>query len=131
MYPLDDVSNIDVPDFPKVLNGHDELFNSPIEPNAALCIAFTEPIKTPHKSAICIGAVPHDPILTSKDKRIRRPKLNRSGGTIANLGGHSKDDHPSNSSHQPGYGSMNILYLVACDVAVHSHGVERLVVSVE
>jgi len=107
VYPLDDVSTIDAPQCPMALESYDDLFATPIEPNAALCIAFTEPTKVPHKSALLSAAKPLDPVLSGGDLRIRRPKLNRGGGTISNLGGNSRDNQ-RNQSHQPGHGSMNI-----------------------
>lgn len=79
----------------------DSLFSEPIE-NTAVCVAFTEASKLPHKSVVLPGAKPPRPILNSEDRRIRRPRLNRGGGTIANMG------MSNGQSHQSGYGSMNI-----------------------
>lgn len=78
-----------------------EIFCDPIEPNAAICFAFTEPPIKSHRSVILRGAVLPPSILKDEDRRIRRPRLNRGGDTIANMGGNNK-------SHQSGYGSMNI-----------------------
>ena len=80
----------------------DNLFTEPIYGNDALCVAFTEPLKLSHKSIMIPGAIQRPPSLTDEDKRIRRPRLNRGGGTIANLG------TSNGQSHQSGYGSMNI-----------------------
>jgi hypothetical protein len=81
----------------------DSAFGSSILANAAVCVAFSEPPKLSHKSVLLPGARVPSPVLTADDKRIRRPRLNRGGGTIANLGmaGNGR-------SHQSGYGSMNI-----------------------
>lgn len=80
----------------------DGLFSDALEPNEAICVAFTEPPKLSHKSILLPGARPPSPILLPEDKQIRRPRLNRGGGTIANLGGsNGRSDHS-------GFGSMNI-----------------------
>lgn len=81
---------------------HDCLFIEPIVANDTVCVAFTEPAKLSHKSISLPGAIPPHPCLTAEDKRIRRPRLNRGGGTIANLG------MSNGQSYQSGYGSMNI-----------------------
>ena len=84
---------------------HDNLFSEPIEANEAVCVAFTEPLKYSHKSILLAGANPLPCRLTAEDLRIRRPKLNRFGGTIANLG---MSRSGGGQSFQAGYGSMNI-----------------------
>mmetsp|Transcript_1721 Transcript_1721/g.2536 ORF Transcript_1721/g.2536 Transcript_1721/m.2536 type:complete len:1255 (-) Transcript_1721:466-4230(-) len=81
----------------------DSLFSEPIESNWSLCVAFTEPDKLPHQSILLRGAAVPAPILTDEDRRIRRPRLNYGGGTIANLG-----TGREGQSHQAGHGSMNI-----------------------
>ena len=83
---------------------HDNLFAETIEGNVVVCASFTEPAKLSHKSVLLPGARPPPPTLKPEDKIIRRPRLNRGGGTIANLGGSSKNGQ----SYQSGYGSMNI-----------------------
>ena len=107
MYPLDKVSSIDPPATKRSQLSsdvcYDDLFTSPIDMNAALCGAFTELPKSTHKSVILRGAIIPNPVLTDEDRRIRRPRLNRMGGTICNLG--SQRD---GNSYQSGYGSMNI-----------------------
>lgn len=80
----------------------DGTFSEPVDPNEAVCAAFTEPPKLSHKSVVLPGAKPCKPILKPEDRRIRRPRLNRGGSTIANLG------VSSGTSYQAGYGSMNI-----------------------
>ena len=80
----------------------DNLFVDPIYGNDTLCVAFTEPPKLSHKSILIPGAILVPPCLSEEDKRIRRPRLNRGGGTIANLG------TSNGQSHKSGYGSMNI-----------------------
>jgi 5'-3' exoribonuclease 2 len=87
--------------------GPDGLFTEPIEVNTAVCVAFTEPPKLPHKSILLPGAKPPRPVLTAEDKRIRRPRFNR-GGSIANLGMTAGGSSNNNNSHQQGFGSMNI-----------------------
>jgi hypothetical protein len=62
------------------------VFADSIDPNDAVCVAFTEPAKLPHKSILLPGAKLAPSILTAEDKRIRRPRLNRGGGSIANMG---------------------------------------------
>jgi hypothetical protein len=84
---------------------HDNLFSEPIDANAAVCVAFSEPRKYSHKSIVLAGANLLPSKLTAEDLRIRRPKLNRFGGTIANLG---MSRSGGGQSHQSGYGSMNI-----------------------
>lgn len=105
IYPLDKRSVIQPPKSAHRINSEniDELLTSAVDPNAALCAAFTEPIQGVHMSIILGGAEPPTPVLRNNDLRIRRPRLNRGGGTIANLGTGS-----SGQSHQNGYGSMNI-----------------------
>ncbi|KAL3821828.1 hypothetical protein ACHAXA_003330 [Cyclostephanos tholiformis] len=101
MYSLDEDSIVPLPPTSNKISRSSDIFSEPIEPNMAVCFAFTEPSMKRHKSEILPGAVLHPSILTDDDRRIRRPRLNRGGDTIANLGGHNK-------SHQSGYGSMNI-----------------------
>jgi hypothetical protein len=84
---------------------HDNLFVELIDANEAVCVAFSEPRKYSHKSIILAGANLLPSKLTAEDMRIRRPKLNRFGGTIANLG---MSRSGGGQSHQSGYGSMNI-----------------------
>lgn len=105
IYPLDKVSAIHPPvSSTKITSENiDELLTSPIETNAAICASFTEPTKVIHKSVLLSGATPPAPILRQEDFRINRPRLNRGGGTIANMGGTRQGQ-----SHQVGYGSMNI-----------------------
>jgi hypothetical protein len=82
----------------------DGTFSEPVDPNDAVCVSFTEPPKLSHKSVVLPGAKPCHPVLKPEDRRLRRPKLNRGGATIAHMGG-----APSNgASYQAGYGSMNI-----------------------
>jgi 5'-3' exoribonuclease 2 len=81
---------------------HDNLFAEDLESSDILCVAFTEPAKLSHKSNMLPGARPPIAVLKPEDKRIQRPRLNRGGGTIANLG------VSNGKSHQQGYGSMNI-----------------------
>ena len=78
------------------------IFADDIDPNDAVCVAFTEPSKLSHKSILLPGAKLAPPILTADDKRIRRPRLNRGGGSIANMG------VSNGQSYQAGHGSMNI-----------------------
>ena len=70
--------------------------------NYAVCVAFSEPLKLSHKSFLLPGTKLRAPVLSEHDKMIRRPRLNRFGGTIANLG------TANANSYQSGYGSMNI-----------------------
>jgi hypothetical protein len=100
IYDFDSNSIVPLPKTASRISRTTETFADPIEPNEALCFAFTEPTITSHKSVMLRGAVVPKSILTDEDRYIRRPRLNR-GGTIANMGG-------ANKSHQSGYGSMNI-----------------------
>lgn len=104
IYPLDKVSDISPPLSSKRITNDflDDLLTSPIETNAALCAAFSEPTKEKHRSILLNGAVPPRPTIRPEEFEIRRPRLNR-GGTIANMGGGRRGQ-----SHQVGYGSMNI-----------------------
>lgn len=89
------------------INRHDSLFMDAIEDaGAALCVAFSEPPKLSHKSVLLPGARVPPPCLTDDDRRIRRPRLNRGGATIANMGGATAGG--GNQSHKSGYGSMNV-----------------------
>jgi hypothetical protein len=103
IYPVDEDVKISPPGFPSKIArvDDDSLFSEPVE-NTAVCVAFTEASKLPHKSVVLPGAKPPRPILNSEDRRIRRPRLNRGGATIANMG------MSNGQSHQSGYGSMNI-----------------------
>lgn len=78
------------------------IFSESIDPNDAVCVAFTEPPKLSHKSILLLGAQPAPPTLTDDDKRIRRPRLNRGGGSIANMG------TTNGQSFKSGFGSMNV-----------------------
>lgn len=78
------------------------IFGDRIEMNQAVCVAFSEPRRLAHKSVVLPGVVFPKEELTAADKVIRRPRLNRGGGTIANLG------VSNGQSHRAGYGSMNI-----------------------
>ena len=101
IHSLDDDSSVPLPATSNKISRSSDVFSGPIEPNQAVCFAFTEPDIKGHISEILQGAVLPPSVLTDEDRRIRRPRLNRGGDTIANLGG-------SNKSHKSGYGSMNI-----------------------
>ena len=81
---------------------HDNLFTEDIDTNLCVCVAFSEPPKLSHKSILLPAAVPPKPCLSPQDLQIRRPRLNRGGGTIANMG------TGNGQSFKSGYGSMNI-----------------------
>eukprot|EP00977_Amphora_coffeiformis_P005165 scaffold1112_cov92-Amphora_coffeaeformis.AAC.1 len=104
LYPVEDedVKIPPPPDSDKIDDPlPDNLFLEDIDPNLAICVSFTEPIKLPHKSILLPGAKPPKPVLSEDDKRIRRPRINR-GASIANMG------VSNGKSYQSGYGSMNI-----------------------
>lgn len=101
VYPLDDDTSIEPPPGAEVIDDPHSIFGDKIENNSAVCVAFSEPRKLSHKSALLPGAAPQKEVLGQADKIIRRPRLNRGGGTISNLG-------VASQSHRPGYGSMNI-----------------------
>jgi hypothetical protein len=102
IFPADETSVVHPPPSASRISyqSHDCLFSDPVDPNSALCAAFTEPDIKIHLSVMLEGAIPVRPCLNDADRRIRRPRLNRGGGTISNMGGQN--------SHQAGYGSMNI-----------------------
>ena len=104
LHPIDDDVKIKPPSSASKISrvSFDNLFSDPIDANAAVCFAFTEPPKLSHKSVVLPGAKSLKPVLNAEDLRIRRPRLNRGGATIANLG------VSNGASHQSGYGSMNI-----------------------
>ena len=102
IYPIDEDVVIPPPSTAAKITTRDSIFAEAIELNDTLCVAFTEPPKLSHKSVILPGAKPLPPRLGPDDKRIRRPRLNRGGGTIANMG------MSNGQSHQSGYGSMNM-----------------------
>ncbi|KAG7364743.1 XRN 5'-3' exonuclease [Nitzschia inconspicua] len=85
-----------------VLTSSDGLFTERIDSNDCFCVAFSEPPKLSHKSVLLPGAIVLPPTLNDEDKRIRRPRLNRGGGSIANMG------VSNGQSFQSGNGSMNI-----------------------
>ena len=105
IFPLDDEAPVPPPSSASRIDQsrYDCVFASSIEPNDAICVAFSEPSKLSHKSILLPGARVPAPTLSADDKRIRRPRLNRGGGTIANLGTGN-----SGQSFLSGYGSMNI-----------------------
>jgi len=107
IYPIDEATSINPPSSAAKIaqHGYENVFSEAIDPNAALCVAFTEPEKKTHQSHILPGALPPSPTLVDKDLVIRRPRLNRGGGTIANMG---MGAGTPGQSHQVGYGSMNI-----------------------
>jgi len=105
VYSLDDISTINPPKDGGSDESWDNLFTTTIDTNAALCAAFTEPEKSTHYSVFLRGTQPLDCVLNGDDYRIRRPRLNRGGNTIANLGGAAVHQR---QSYQTGYGSMNI-----------------------
>lgn len=81
---------------------YEGLFAEKLTGNDSICIAFSQPLKLSHKSVLLPGARLPKPQLSADDKRIRRPRLNRGGGSIANMG------VSNGKSHNSGYGSMNI-----------------------
>jgi len=101
VHGIGDDSSVPLPSTSSKISRTSDLFSDPIEPNKAICFAFTEPPIKSHMSVILRGASLPPSVLTDEDRRIRRPRLNRGGDTIANMGGRNK-------SHQSGYGSMNI-----------------------
>mmetsp|Transcript_29042 Transcript_29042/g.32104 ORF Transcript_29042/g.32104 Transcript_29042/m.32104 type:complete len:1183 (-) Transcript_29042:314-3862(-) len=103
-HKIDDHQRIELPLTAQKINrpSYDNLFADAIETSAVHCVAFTEPGKLSHKSILLPGARQPRPSLKPEDKVIRRPRLNRGGGTIANLGS------SNGKSYQSGYGSMNI-----------------------
>lgn len=108
-FPPDENVVIPLPPTASKINkiASDTIFSDPIESNEATCVAFTEPPKLSHKSILLAGvAIPPPTLITPEDQLIRRPRLNRFGGSIANLGG--GNTFRQGQSHQSGYGSMNI-----------------------
>ncbi|GAX16536.1 5'-3' exoribonuclease 2 [Fistulifera solaris] len=104
LYPVEEDVTIGPPSSASkiVRSSDDNIFSEPLEPNDAVCVSFSEPPKLSHKSIILPGSKLLNPVLTDEDKRIRRPRLNRFGGTIANMG------VGNGQSYQSGYGSMNV-----------------------
>lgn len=104
LYPVEEDVTIQPPSTAcKIVRSSDDnIFSDPLEPNDAVCVAFSEPPKLSHKSIILPGSKLMNPVLTDEDKRIRRPRLNRFGGTIANMG------TGNGQSFKSGYGSMNV-----------------------
>lgn len=100
--PVVDTSPIKLPESAERVEAPDNVFDHDVQANQAVCVAFTEPPKLSHKSILLPGVEVPPPALKPMDKVIRRPKLSRGGGTIANLGS------ANNHSHKSGYGSMNI-----------------------
>jgi 5'-3' exoribonuclease 2 len=100
----DEEVQIDPPSTSKRITNRsfDSIFAEKIDSNEAVCVAFTEPAKLSHKSVMLPGAKPLPPKLTADDKKIRRPRLNRYGGSIASMG------MSNGQSFKSGYGSMNI-----------------------
>jgi hypothetical protein len=99
---VDDTSIVKLPEFADRVDAPNNVFDHHIEVNQSVCVAFSEPPKLSHKSILLPGAEVPPEALKPQDKVVRRPRLNRGGGTIANLG------CSNGQSHQSGYGSMNI-----------------------
>jgi 5'-3' exoribonuclease 2 len=104
LYSLDEDAVIPPPPGADKIEGVNgiNIFSDAIDPNEAVCVAFTEPQKLSHKSILLPGAQPPPPTLSEEDKRIRRPRLNRGGGSIANMG------MSNGQSYKTGNGSMNV-----------------------
>lgn len=107
IYGIDEDSVVPLPATSSKISRTSDLFSDSIEPNQAVCFAFTEPTIESHRSEILVGALLPSCVLTDEDRRIRRPRLNRGGDNIANMGG-GNGGNGGNRSHQSGYGSMNI-----------------------
>jgi len=90
------------PSSDKIKDNGNAIFDRNLTCNEAICIAFTEPRKYSHKSVLLPGVRLPKPTLSARDKEIRRPCLNRSKNTIANLG------TGNGQSYRQGYGSMNM-----------------------
>lgn len=101
MYPIDEDSAVQPPSTAGRIDRTGSIFAEAVEPNDAVCVAFSEPSKLSHKSILLPGVIVLPPALAESDKVIRRPRLNRGGGTIANLG------TSNGQSYKEGYGSMN------------------------
>jgi 5'-3' exoribonuclease 2 len=101
IYPIDKDTAVPPPTTAVNITSRDSIFAETIEPNDALCVAFTEPPRLSHKSVLLPGAKPLPATLGADDKVIRRPRLGR-GGTIANMG------MSNGQSNRSGYGSMNM-----------------------
>ena len=84
IHGVDEDSEVPLPATSSKISRASDIFSDPIEPNEAVCFAFTEPSIKSHRSEILHGAVLPPSILTDEDRRIRRPRLNRGGDTIAN-----------------------------------------------
>jgi len=74
----------------------DGLLDQPILSNEVLCAALSEPRVKKHMSIILPNAQLNSPELVDSDFRIRRPRLNFGGQTIANLGGGGRNNHGGN-----------------------------------
>ena len=103
MFSIGDEVSIPLPPKAHATSDINGVFSDKLESNEVVVVAFTEPPKLSHKSILLPGVRVLPPVLKADDKIIRRPKLNRFGGTIANMGGST-----NNQSHRQGYGSMNI-----------------------
>jgi len=104
LYPVDEDSVVSPPATANKISNADgeSIFADGVEPNDAVCVAFTEPPKLSHKSILLPGVKLAPATLMADDKRIRRPRLNRGGGNIANMG------LSNGQSFKSGQGSMNI-----------------------
>jgi 5'-3' exoribonuclease 2 len=104
IYPIEEDTIVPPPSIASKIESldFDSIFLDSIEPNDAVCVAFTEPLRLSHKSVLLPGAQVPRATLTANDKIIRRPRLNRGGGTIANMG------MSTGQSYREGQGSMNI-----------------------
>ena len=103
LYSIEDRVTIDPPPTSHKIDRSevDAIFGEGLK-NDAVCVAYSDPPKFSHKSIVIPGTRAPSPILSQEDKRIRRPRINRGGGTIANMGmGQGRSD-------QAGFGSMNI-----------------------
>ena len=86
-------STVEPPSTGVTYSSQDGLLDQPIYNNECLCVSLTEPKKLPHKSALLDNSLVNPPTLQAHDLVIRRPRLNRGGKTIANMGGGVTNNH--------------------------------------
>ena len=73
-----------------------------VKKNFALCCAFSQPEKRPHLSVILQSAVESESVLEAHDLTIRRPRLNRGGGNICDMGGNgNQGGHVKGTTFEP------------------------------
>ena len=74
-----------------------------VKTNFAACAVYEMPPALPHKSSILKGAKEAPPVIEPHQLRIVRPRLNRGGQNIAEMGGARRIDHNTSNYNTQGH----------------------------